>query len=117
MKKLALVLLIICLSTSLLAGCKPSNIDQKTYDLGKEAVKITENYLSGKTSASDAYRNLKSIHRQLESYVPTHSSSHRQVTTWVLIICNEFELPLITGKPIDDASIKKDLANLKSSLR
>lgn len=71
-----------------LSGCggerKPDNMDQKTYDLGCEAVTVGENYLSSKTSGDDAYKKLDSIYRQLDAYVPDNSTSHLLVKSAVL---------------------------------
>ena len=117
LKKLFLALLVVCLSSSLLVGCRPSNIDKKTYELGKEAVQITESYLSGKTSASDAYRKIDSICNQLNAYIPTNSSSHSYITGPVDSIRFEFWISYLNNKPIDDARIKDHLSRLKRNLR
>ena len=114
MKKLLMVLLALCLGLCAVScGGKPSNMDQKTYDLGKEAVQIAEDYLNGRTSASDAYRKIDSVYNSLNSYVPTNSTPNLIVIGYVMRIRFEFIKPILLNDSIDKDEVKSALKELK----
>ena len=50
MKKVVSVLLVACLSCSLIVGCggKPSDVSQEVYDLGVETCDVLDDYIQGK---------------------------------------------------------------------
>lgn len=85
MKKFLVIALSLSLLCMLLTACgKPANMDDTTYNLGKEAVEVGNNYLNGKTSSSDASKKLHDIFEKLDSYTPTNSANHNYVTSTVL---------------------------------
>lgn len=47
-------------------GFKPAGISERDYGLGKEAVSVTESYLNGSISASDAYEQLSELEDQMD---------------------------------------------------
>jgi len=117
MKNFLVALLVLCLGFTVVGcGGKPSNMDQKTYDLGKEAVQVANDYLNNKTSQNDAYKKLDSLYKQLDSYIPTNSTSHSYVKGYVLLLRGEFTLVMFSGEPVNRDTFTKNLGQLKEIL-
>jgi len=83
-KNAAKITFIVVISVALclcFIGCggAPKGMDQKTYDLGKQAVSIGNDYLAGKISASDASDKLYDVAAGLYNYDAKNSDSNTKV--------------------------------------
>lgn len=69
LKKLVALLLVvsIVLSVSACGNSKPDTLTKETYDLGKEALNIMDQYLAGKMDAETAEKQFSKIYDQLEA--------------------------------------------------
>lgn len=68
-KRLVSLLLVVSLLLSLSAcgNSKPENLTQETYNLGKQALEVMDNYLAGKMDEKTAEEELSEIYDQLEA--------------------------------------------------
>ncbi|MEG0374682.1 MAG: hypothetical protein RR672_03540 [Raoultibacter sp.] len=110
-KKIISTIIILCLPMTMLIGCgKPSDMDQKTYELCQEAITVGDNCISGKTSMSDANRKLEIIYSELDEYVPDNSTSHVLVASSVLNMTMQTSDFLGTS---DSEALKESVAKLR----
>lgn len=67
MKKLATVAFVLSLLLCMFGCGKPAGMSQETYDIGNGAVKVTEQYLNGDISGSEASDKLEKYSDDMDS--------------------------------------------------
>ena len=77
MKRLLALLMILCMASLVVCGCKssnPKNINEKLYEKGKKAVEITEKYLDTDLSAKEACSKMKRLEAQTKRFTNNSQS-------------------------------------------
>lgn len=67
MKKFALMVLALALSLCIFGCGKPAGMSQEAYDIGNDAVAVTEKYLAGKISSDEAANELQKCSDEMDS--------------------------------------------------
>ena len=65
MKRIVTALIVVLAICVTLSGCRPSGMDDKTYNLGKEAVELAQDFLDGKLPMDEAKDKMDDIRDEL----------------------------------------------------
>ena len=77
MKRMLTVLMtiVICIT---LSACRPSGMDNKTYNLGKDAVELTQDFLDGKLPMDEAKDKMDDIRDELNDLDFKEETEHKK---------------------------------------
>lgn len=76
MKRKLLIMLL--LLTMTLSACRPSGMDDKTYNLGKDAVELAQDFLDGKLPMDEAKDKMDDIRDELNDLDFREETEHKK---------------------------------------
>ncbi len=104
-------LLVLLLGLSLLLGCggKPRNMNDEAYTVGKRALEITDRYLDGDATASEARSMIDDLQEHLEDMPESDIDeiSRSTMSSSLIILSGE----LIIGDDVDIIKSRDSLAD------
>lgn len=112
-----MMMFVVCVT---LSACKPEGIDDKTYELGKDAIELAQDYLDGKLPTQEAKEKMHDIYEKLDALEFDPKEEHRENHHNGMVEAKVFKfvgdmLGIHTDYEIQK-SVEKDLKELKDYL-
>ena len=74
---------VLALVMGLLAvGCRPQGMDQQTYDIGRRALRVTDEFLDGNITAQLALSSIRELGERIDSFESEGSSESTGSAEW-----------------------------------
>ena len=78
MKRIVMVLMVVLVVCVMLSACRPSGMDDKTYNLGKDAVELAQDFLDGKLPMDEAKDKMDDIRDELNDLDFREETEHKK---------------------------------------
>lgn len=111
MKK-KIIPLLLC-GLTLLTACsgKPEGMDEETYDLGKKALDIMEDYCDAEISADETYERLDIVYERLQTLELEEASMESAKNLAISLDITKLKVAVATAEDINEciADLEEDL--------